>query len=285
MERVTLLGAGGKMGFRIAGKLSGGDYSVDCVEPSPAGRKLLADAGHQLVDAEKAVSRADFVVLAVPDRLIGSVGSSISADLKPGAVLMCLDPAAPMAGKLPDRADISQFVTHPCHPSVFCYDNNPKVQHDHFGGVAPQAIVCALMQGPETDYDRGERLARQMFAPVVRSHRVTVEQMALLEPALAETVSITLIKTIREAMDEAIARGAPAEAARDFILGHIGVSLAIVFEEIDARFSDGAIKAAERGAAALLKPNWKDVFTRENVMNEIRQITESIYTGASQCDQ
>ena len=40
------------------------------------------------------------------------------------------------------------------------------------------------MQGPEEDYARGEAIARAMYAPVMRSHRVTVEQMAILEPAL-----------------------------------------------------------------------------------------------------
>jgi hypothetical protein len=30
-----------------------------------------------------------------------------------------------------------------------------------------------------------------MFAPVIRANRVTVEQMALLEPAMAETVVLT----------------------------------------------------------------------------------------------
>ena len=52
-------------------------------------------------------------------------------------------------------------------------------------------------------------------------HRVTVEQMAILEPALSETVAATCIAVIREAMEEAIARGVPAEAARDFLMGHV----------------------------------------------------------------
>jgi hypothetical protein len=276
MERVALFGAGGKMGLRIVEKLSAGDYKVDCVEPGDAGRKRLSDAGCKVIDAKIAAAEADLVVLAVPDRLIGSVSSSIVDRLKTETVVVCLDPAAPMANKLPDRADISYFVTHPCHPSVFSYESDSAAQRDRFGGVAPQSIVCALLQGPEQAYDRGVRLAQHMFAPVARTHRITVEQMVLLEPALAETVSITLIKTIKEAMDEAIARGAPSGAARDFILGHIGVSLAIVFEEIDAKFSDGAIKAAERGAKALLKPDWKNVFTKESIMNEIRQITEAV---------
>jgi D-apionate oxidoisomerase len=274
VERVVLLGAGGKMGHRIAEKLSSAQYDLYCVEPNPAGRQQLLEAGHIVVEAEEVIPRADIVILAIPDKLIGDVSSSIAETLQSGTIVVCLDPAAPLAGKLPPRKDVSFFITHPCHPSVFNNEDDPVARNDRFGGVARQAIVCALMQGPEADFDRGEQLACNIFAPVSRSHRVTVEQMAVLEPALAETVSITLLKTIREAMDEAIACGVPAEAARDFILGHIGVSLAIVFNEIDANFSDGAIKAVERGSKALLKPNWKDVFLMENIMTEIRQITE-----------
>ena len=62
-----------------------------------------------------------------------------------------------------------------------------------------------------------------IWAPVMRSHRVTVEQMALLEPGLSETVCATLLDVMREAMDEVVARGVPGEAARDFLLGHMNV--------------------------------------------------------------
>ena len=47
------------------------------------------------------------VILAVPDALIGEVATDIVPDLKSGAMLICLDPAAPYAGKLPDREDVS----------------------------------------------------------------------------------------------------------------------------------------------------------------------------------
>jgi len=38
----------------------------------------------------------------------------------------------------------------------------------------------------------------------MRSHRVTLEQMALLEPGLSETVCATLLVVMREAMDEVV---------------------------------------------------------------------------------
>ena len=77
------------------------------------------------------------------------------------------------------------------HPPVFSDEADPETRRDFFGGVrARQHIVCALVQGPR-GYPRGEALAREMFAPVMRAHRVTVEQMAILEPALSETTSQT----------------------------------------------------------------------------------------------
>ena len=70
----------------------------------------------------------------------------------------------------------------------------------YFGGIkAKQSIVCALMQGPESDYAAGEALCRAMFAPVERAHRVTVDQMIILEPVLSETTAATCITVIREA--------------------------------------------------------------------------------------
>jgi hypothetical protein len=216
---------------------------------------------------------ADIVILALPDRIIGKVAHEIVPIIRAGVMVMTLDPAAPYAGDLPDRGDISYFVTHPCHPSVFNYDATPDERRDFFGGVkAPQAIVCALMQGPEEDYARGEALASAMYAPVTRSHRVTVEQMAILEPAMAETVAACCITIIREAMDEAIKRGVPEEAARDFLYGHVNIPLAIVFGEIGSPFSDGAKLIIEHGKRYLFKSDWKRVFEPEEVKAQVTAI-------------
>ena len=63
---------------------------------------------------------------------------------KPGAMIVCLDPAAPRAGLLPERDDLTYFVTHPAHPPVFNDETDPAARRDFFGsGKAKQAIVCA----------------------------------------------------------------------------------------------------------------------------------------------
>jgi len=277
MEHVALFGAAGKMGTRISETLRGApEYSVMHVEAGVAGLARLRERGLEPVAAETAAAHADIVVLAVPDVVIGRVSHQIVPRMRPGAMLVCLDPAAPYAGELPERDDVTYFVTHPCHPPIVNDEVEPEARHDYFGGVARQSVVCALMQGPEADYVRGEALCRRMFRPILRVHRVTVEQMALLEPALAETTVLTLMAAIREALDETIARGVPADAAWDFLLGHMHVNLGILFGFLDAEVSDGAKLAMARAREILLQPDWKKVFEPEYVMREVKAITEGI---------
>ena len=164
-------------------------------------------------------------------------------------------------------------MVHPCHPPVFNDETDPEARKDFFGGVkAKQHVVCALVQGTDEDYSRGEALARAMFAPIIEAHRVTVEQMAILEPALAETTSAPAIMMIKEGLDEAIRRGVPAAAARAFLMGHINVQLAITFGEIEARYSDGAVKMLEEAQAKLFQPDWKKVFEPESVRAQLDSI-------------
>jgi hypothetical protein len=193
--------------------------------------------------------------------------------MQPGAALVHLDPAAPCAGHVFKRADVAYFVTHPCHPPVFNDETDLEAKRDFFGGVkAKQHIVCALLQGSEADYDRGAALCTALFHPVIRAHRVTVEQMAILEPALVETTSAAAVMMIKEGLDEAIRRGVPAEAARAFLMGHINIQLAITFGEVDARYSDGALKMLAEAQSALFKPDWKKVFEPEAVRAQLESI-------------
>lgn len=274
MTTIALFGAGGKMGCRITDRLRDSEYRLRYVETGAAGLENLRCRNLSATPAAEALAEADAVVLAVPDNLIEKISAAAVPLLPSGALVICLDPAAPLAGKVFRRKDVSYFVTHPCHPSVFNYEATPEERRDFFGGIkARQSIVCALMQGAEDDYARGEEIARKMFAPIVRSHRVTVEQMAMLEPALSETTSQTCLLVVREALDEVIRRGVPAEAARDFILGHINIQLAIFFGEVDVQFSDGAKKAMERARDLIIKPDWKKVFEPENIGESLEAIT------------
>jgi D-apionate oxidoisomerase len=90
---------------------------------------------------------------------------------------------------------------------------------------------------------------------------------------MAETVGIALIRTLREALEEVVARGVPRAAAEDFLYGHIKVPLGIAFERVDFPFSDGAKLIAEYGREVLLRPDWKRVFEPENVLDQCKAIT------------
>ncbi|HZG69083.1 MAG TPA: phosphogluconate dehydrogenase C-terminal domain-containing protein [Herpetosiphonaceae bacterium] len=274
MSTIALFGAGGKMGCRITDRMKDSEYHMLYVEVSEKGVANLHARGVSPTPRDQALAQADVAILAVPDVLIGTVAAEVVPSLRPGALVICLDPAAPAAGELPAREDVSVFVVHPCHPPVFNDEMDLEARRDYFGAIkAKQHIVCALMQGPEEDYARGEAIARLMFAPVMTAHRVTVEQMAILEPALSETLAATCITIIHEGMEEAIRRGVPAAAARDFLLGHINIELAIVFGEVGSPFSDGALKAIEAAKTQIFQPDWKKIFEPEHLHASIMAIT------------
>ncbi len=271
---LALLGAGGKMGCRVTDHLKDNPaYSVLCVEPSDAGLANLAARGLKPTPCEAALAQANAVILALPDRLLGQVAREVVPQVRPGTLVMTLDPAAAHAGELPVRADLGYFVSHPCHPNVFDHFQTDLEINDFFGGThARQAIVCALMHGTEEHYALGERIARDIYAPVTRSHRITVEQMAILEPAMAETVGIALVMALREALEEAVKRGVPRAAAEDFMYGHVKVELGIAFGRVNFPFSDGAKLIAAFGQRQLLQPDWKKLFEPESVREQVRLI-------------
>jgi hypothetical protein len=273
--KIALFGAGGKMGVRLSINLKGSAFEVRHVEPGEVGRqRLLDEVGVACTSVDEALDGADVVILAVPDTLIGKLAAEIAPKLKAGTMLMTLDAAAPFAGHLPQRADLVYFVAHPCHPSIFNPQAHIDGKPDYFGGVsAPQSIVSALMQGPDAAFDLGEAVAQTIYQPIARSYRVTVEQMALLEPGLSETVCATLLDVMREAMDEVVSRGVPAEAARDFLLGHMTILSAVIFKQIPGQFSDACNKAITFGKPRLMRDDWKKVFDHAEIADSIQRIT------------
>jgi D-apionate oxidoisomerase len=275
MKKVAIVGAGGKMGYRVSANLKGSPYEIKHVEVSEAGRSRLKELGITCVDADNALPEADVVILAIPDNLIEKITRQLVEKFKKGAILIALDAAAPFAGHLPDRSDLTIFVAHPCHPPIFNDETDLEAKRDYFGGLkAKQAIVCAILRGPEENYALAEDISKRMYAPVMRSHRASVDQMAILEPVLSETVCATCLTVIREATDEAVRRGVPEQAARDFILGHLNVELAILFDQLPGvRMSDAANKAVERAKQDIFAPDWKKVFERKAIAESIRMIT------------
>ncbi len=272
---VALLGAGGKMGGRVTANLRNlSQYNIAYVEASPERQKEIAAGGIETTPLEQGLDTAEVVILAVPDRLIGKITKDIVPKLKPGTIVVGLDPAAAYAEIMPQREDITYFVAHPCHPPLFSDSAPASKDTDWFGGrgVLPQSVVCALHQGPEEHYAIGEQLAADMFAPILRRHRVTIEQMAILEPAVVESTFAGCITVLREAMEAAVSMGVPKEAAWDFCLGHIRTELAVIFGFAGFPLSDGAMKAIEQNRPRIFRDNWKDVITIPAVQQSVRDI-------------
>ena len=275
MKTLTLIGAGGKMGCRITNNVKKSDWRVHYVETSSAGIQRLRDCGVSCSESADALLAADVVIFAVPDVAMEAVTREMVPQLKPGALVMLLDPAAPLDGKIAHRDDLGYFIAHPCHPSVFNWEPSEQAFRDFYGGIsAKQAAVCALMSGGETFYDQGVEVTRLIYQPVSRIHRVTVEQMAMLEPALVETLAQTCMEIVKEGHDRVVAKGVPAACVRDFVLGHLRIQMAVLFGEVNGTFSDAAYKISQRAKPVLFKEGWQRIFELSDIREQVRDITK-----------
>ena len=275
MSKIALVGAGGKMGCRLTDNfLNCPQYMLSYLEVSEAGIQNLRQRDVIVSDNVNAVSEADLVILAVPDILIGTVSADLIPKMKAGAVVMTLDPAAPLDGVICHRNDLGYVIAHPCHPSVFNWEPTEDAFRDFYGGVsAKQSIVVALMHGSENQYELGEKVARDMYAPLNQTHRITLEQMAILEPAMVETLAQTCMEVVKEGYDRIVELGVPEAAARDFVLGHLRIQIAVLFKEVNGSFSDAAYKISKRAKPILFRENWKSIFEMDDIRQQVRDIT------------
>lgn len=274
---IAVLGSGGKMGFRVTRKLVDAGYDVRAVEIGEAGRARLETAGIRAVSAEEGVPGAAVVVLALPDNIIGKVSRELSPMLAAGTMLLILDAAAPYADDLPkDRPDLTYIVGHPCHPPLFNDETEWDARHDYHGGIAKQSIVCALMQGPEAHYALGEEVCRAMWSPIIRAHRVSVEQLAILEPGLSEMVAMPFVDTMVEAVEECARKyDIPREAAMDFLIGHLNVEIAMWFGFSPKVPSDAALRLMRFAKGVVVKEDWRDALTPAKVREASELIVRS----------
>lgn len=272
---ITVIGAAGKMGTRVRTRLAPSGHTILCCEAGKRGVEALEKEGIENVPQERALEAADYVFLAVPDRLIHIIAKDVVPKIRRGATLVLLDPAAAYLDQVPRRDDLTIVVVHPCHPSLFRRQESPAAYHDYFGGIeAKQDLVMALHAGKTEELDRAEELVRQVFAPVQDVHRMTVEQMATLEPATVEVINGAAIALMKASMDEAVRRGVPAAAARAFVLGHLNVMGAIVFGETDFPVSDAAAVAMEIGKEYAVKEDWRRAFEPAEVRKTIERMLE-----------
>jgi len=258
---IAVFGAGGKMGTRVSNNLVTTDHTVRYVETSPAGRERVIAAGRTLSDAADAIVDADIVVLAVPDLALAPVTAELVPQLRPGTIVLTLDPAAAYAGLLATRPDIVQAVAHPCHPSVFLERTTKEEWADTFGGIAaPQDAIAAIESDDPQKKAIVEETVRAIYAPVIDVHWVSVKQLAQLEPTLVETVACMIGSLLNEALHEAVhTMGVPEAAARSILYGHTQVALANGLRG-DNPFSDACLIAMDYGRESIIKEDWKKIF-------------------------
>jgi ketol-acid reductoisomerase len=275
MTTISLVGAGGKMGCRITDNLKNSAYKMHYLEVSPQGIENLKQRGVATTPPQVAIPQSDVVILGVPDVAIEKVSREIVELMKPGALMITLDPAAPLDGKVYQRDDIHYVIAHPCHPTVFNWEVEERLFRDFYGGItAKQSIVVALMKGSEAAYQLGEQVSQAMYAPIDRTHRITLEQMAILEPALVETLAQTCMEVIKEGYDRVVELGLPADAARDFLLGHLRIQIAVLFKEVNGTFSDAAYKISKRAKPLIFRENWQKIFEMDDIREQVRDITQ-----------
>jgi hypothetical protein len=257
---VAVIGAGGKMGMRVSANLDRSDHKVLFSETSPAGQERVRAEGRKVADTEDAVGQSDVLILAVPDVVLGDVSKSVVPQMKTGAILLTLDPAAAYAGLLAKRDDVFFACAHPCHPSVFLERTSKEEWADTFGGIAaPQDAVAALETGGDDVRDKAESVIRIIYAPVINVHWVTVKQLAVLEPTLVETIACMLGAFLNDALQEAVNSGIPEPAAKAMLFGHTQIALANALRG-DNPFSTACLIAMDYGRETIIKDDWKKVF-------------------------
>ncbi|MDQ0408211.1 NAD(P)-binding domain-containing protein [Streptomyces sp. NBC_01723] len=263
---VAVIGAAGKMGRRVSDNLVESEFRVLFSEASPAGQELIRGLGRELTESADAVAEADVVILAVPDVVLGKVSEELVPLMKPGTVVLTLDPAAAYAGLLHVREDVHYACAHPCHPSVFLERTTKEEWQDTFGGIAaPQEVVAAYEGGDETKQELADAVIRVMYAPVVDVHWVTVKQLAVLEPTLVETIACMVGALLTEALHETVHTvGVPEKAARAMLLGHTQVALANTLKGSNP-FSDACLIAMDYGRESIVREDWKKVFDDEEL--------------------
>ncbi|WP_432564885.1 phosphogluconate dehydrogenase C-terminal domain-containing protein [Kineococcus sp. SYSU DK003] len=270
---VAVVGAGGKMGMRVSRNLMKSRHTLRYAENSPAGQERMAAEGRTAVSTEEAIDGADVVILAVPDTVLGVVSQSVVPAMKPGSILVTLDPAAAYAGLLAQREDVLQACAHPCHPSVFLERTKPEEYKDNFGGEAAlQNVVAAFEHDDLQKRAVAEDVIRIMYGPVDTVHWVTVKQLAVLEPTLVETVACMIGALLKDALHETVHTvGVPEEAAKAMLFGHVQIALTNTLRGSNP-FSDACLIAMDYGRESIVKDDWKKIFRDDELDSVITKM-------------
>lgn len=264
--KIAVIGAGGKMGMRISNNLQRTEWDVKYCENGERGAAAVREAGREITPNDQAIDDADVVILAVPDIALGPVSKAVVPQMKAGAMVLTLDPAAAYAGLLTIREDLDYVVAHPTHPSVFLERRTDEEYADTFGGIAaPQNSVAALQQGDESIKPLAEKVIATMYGPVEGVYWTSVHDLAVLEPTLNETIGCMIGQFLKDAMDATVRHTDMDEATvKAMFYGHVYIALTNALRGSNP-FSDACLLAMDYGREAIIKPDWERIFNDDDL--------------------
>lgn len=264
---VCIIGAGGTTGYKVAKNLAKypEQYELFVCEKNLAAVEKLGSEGFNVISTEAAVPASDIVVPAINDSKLKDFTPGLVKAMKPGAVMIILDPASVVAGEIPTREDCTLAICHPCHPSAFHDQDTPQARADKWGGNGGKMdIVMSKVVGSDESFELSRRVCETMFEPVVKSYVMTPEQMAFLEPTLVEVLGATCLSAMVETLEEAVRRGIDREAATSFMCGHIqNVSFTFTGLMGNTKVSDACKVAMEVGNRLVLRDDWRRIWDKE----------------------
>lgn len=229
------MGAGAKTGFRATQKLQDAGHDLRALATAEAGRSRLAA----------------------------------------GTMVLTVDAAAPCAGALPQRPDLTYLIGHPCQLPLHLADTAGAEGTGDLGGTASPAIVCALMQGPEAHCEIGAEVCRAIGSPVTRTHRLTPEPRGIREPGLSGMVGLTRIDAMAGAVDECAARhGIAREAAHEVMMGQLNGPVAMRFGVSRKVPADAALRVTRHAQPRVRHADWRPAPSPAAVPEGARLIVE-----------
>jgi hypothetical protein len=233
--RIAVMCAGAKTGFCATKKLQDAGHDLRAIETAEAGRSRLAA----------------------------------------GTMVLIADAAAPCAGARPQRPDPTYFIGHPCHLPLHLADTAGAEGTGDHGGAAPRAIVCAPMQRPEAHDEIGAEVCRALGSPVTRTHRLTPEPRAILEPGRSEMAGLTRIDAMAGAVDECAARhGIAREAAHEVMMGPMNGLIAMRFGVSPKVPADATLRVTRHAQPRVRHADWRPALSPAAALEGARLIVE-----------
>lgn len=270
--KVSIIGAGGTTGYKIARNLANHADEFDLVvcEIDPDQVVKLQNEGFHVMTTEDAIPISDIVIPAINDSKLKAFTPSVVKAMKSGSSMIVLDPASVVAGEIPQRDDCNLAICHPCHPSSFHDQDTSEARADKWGGNGGKMdLVLSLVYGSEEAFAICRKTCEIMFEPVVKSYVMTPRQMAFLEPTMVEVLGATCLMAMAETLEEAVKRGIDREAATSFLCGHIqNVAFTFVGLLGNTKVSDACRVAMDIGQRLVLREDWKKIW-EDDVLDRV----------------